>query len=123
MGGFTLIQVRDLEQAAKLAAGCSIAESGDRLRFAQFKFGRCKWKLPHICFDTSQAAKVLTRIFGVENLALAEDMVQDAFCRALEVWAFRGVPENPSARLMTAQRTERSIFCAAKRLRELTSLN
>jgi predicted RNA polymerase sigma factor len=43
-----------------------------------------------------------TRIFGVHNLALAEDVVQDAFCRALEVWAFRGVPENPSAWLMAA---------------------
>ena len=42
----------------------------------------------------------LTRIFGVHNLALAEDVVQDAFCRALEVWKFRGLPENPSAWLM-----------------------
>lgn len=42
----------------------------------------------------------LTRIFGVHNLALAEDVVQDAFCRALEVWKFRGVPQNPSAWLM-----------------------
>jgi RNA polymerase sigma factor (sigma-70 family) len=43
----------------------------------------------------------LTRIFGVHNLALAEDVVQDAFCRALEVWKFRGMPRNPSAWLMT----------------------
>src|SRR5947199_6692358 len=42
----------------------------------------------------------LTRVFGVHNLALAEDVVQDAFCRALEVWKFRGLPENPSAWLM-----------------------
>jgi RNA polymerase sigma-70 factor (ECF subfamily) len=42
----------------------------------------------------------LTRIFGFHNLALAEDVVQEAFCRATEVWAFRGVPENPSAWLM-----------------------
>jgi RNA polymerase sigma-70 factor (ECF subfamily) len=42
----------------------------------------------------------LTRIFGVHNLALAEDVVQDAFCRALEVWRIRGMPENPSAWLM-----------------------
>jgi len=34
------------------------------------------------------------------NLALAEDVVQDAFCRAFEVWKVRGVPENPSAWLM-----------------------
>lgn len=43
----------------------------------------------------------LTRIFGVHNLALAEDVVQDAFCRALEVWKVRGIPENPAAWLMT----------------------
>jgi RNA polymerase sigma factor (sigma-70 family) len=42
----------------------------------------------------------LTRIFGIHNLALAEDVVQDAFCRALEVWKLRGVPENPAAWLM-----------------------
>jgi len=42
----------------------------------------------------------LTRVFGIHNLALAEDVVQDAFCRALEVWKFRGVPDNPSAWLM-----------------------
>lgn len=42
----------------------------------------------------------LTRVFGVHNLALAEDVVQDALCRALEVWKLRGMPENPSAWLM-----------------------
>ena len=46
----------------------------------------------------------LTRLFGVHNLALAEDVVQDAFCRALEVWKIRGVPPNPSAWLMTTAR-------------------
>jgi RNA polymerase sigma-70 factor (ECF subfamily) len=43
----------------------------------------------------------LTRVFGVHNLALAEDVMQDALCRALEVWKLRGMPENPSAWLMT----------------------
>jgi len=42
----------------------------------------------------------LTRVFGVHNLALAEDVTQHAFCRALEVWKARGVPENPSAWLL-----------------------
>ena len=50
--------------------------------------------------EAGRMVAVLTRIFGVHNLALAEDVVQDAFCRALEVWKFRGVPENPSAWLM-----------------------
>src|ERR1700732_4660356 len=54
--------------------------------------------------EAGRMVSVLTRVFGVHNLALAEDVVQDAFCRALEVWAFRGVPENPSAWLMATAR-------------------
>ena len=50
--------------------------------------------------EAGRMVATLARIFGVQNLALAEDVVQDAFCRALEVWKFRGVPENPSAWLM-----------------------
>src|SRR5262249_57232422 len=50
--------------------------------------------------EAGRIVATLTRIFGVQNLALAEDVVQDAFCRALEVWKLRGVPENPSAWLM-----------------------
>src|SRR5215469_3871060 len=52
--------------------------------------------------ESGRMVAVLTRIFGFHNLALAEDVVQDAFCRATEVWAFRGVPENPTAWLMAA---------------------
>ncbi len=50
--------------------------------------------------EAGRMLSALTRVFGVHNLALAEDVVQDAFCRALEVWSFRGVPDNPSAWLM-----------------------
>jgi RNA polymerase sigma-70 factor (ECF subfamily) len=50
--------------------------------------------------ESGRMVAALTRIFGVHNLALAEDVVQDAFCRALEVWKVRGIPENPSAWLM-----------------------
>lgn len=46
----------------------------------------------------------LTRVFGLHNLELAEDVVQDAFCRALEVWKLRGIPDNPSAWLMRTAR-------------------
>src|ERR1700732_920330 len=50
--------------------------------------------------EAGRMVSVLARIFGVHNLALAEDVVQDAFCRALEAWKLRGVPENSSAWLM-----------------------
>ena len=51
--------------------------------------------------ESGRLVAALTRIFGVHNLVLAEDVVQDAFCRALEVWKVRGIPDNPSAWLMT----------------------
>jgi len=47
---------------------------------------------------------ILTHIFGVENLSLAEDVVQDALARALQTWPFHGVPENPAAWIMRAAR-------------------
>ena len=52
--------------------------------------------------EAGRMVAALTRIFGVHNLALVEDVVQEALCRALEVWKFRGVPENPAAWLMAA---------------------
>jgi RNA polymerase sigma-70 factor (ECF subfamily) len=46
----------------------------------------------------------LTRIFGLENLTLAEDVVQEALARALQTWPFYGVPQNPAAWIMRASR-------------------
>lgn len=46
----------------------------------------------------------LTRIFGIEHLPLAEDVVQEALARALQTWPFYGVPEKPSAWIMRASR-------------------
>src|SRR5215470_16505999 len=62
--------------------------------------------------ESGRIVATLTRIFGVHNLALAEDVVQDAFLRAMEVWKFRGVPDNPSAWLMATAKN-----CALDALR------
>lgn len=50
--------------------------------------------------ESGRLVAALTRLFGLHNLALAEDVAQHAFCRALEVWRTHGVPENPSAWLL-----------------------
>src|SRR5581483_10060413 len=54
--------------------------------------------------EAGRMVAALTRVFGLHNLELAEDVVQDAFCRALEVWKLRGMPQNPSAWLMKTAR-------------------
>jgi RNA polymerase sigma-70 factor (ECF subfamily) len=50
--------------------------------------------------QSGRLVSALTRIFGVHNVALAEDVTQDALCRALAVWRFSGVPDDPAAWLM-----------------------
>lgn len=42
---------------------------------------------------------VLTRIFGLQNIELAEDVVQDAFAKAIKDWTYK-IPENPAGWLM-----------------------
>jgi RNA polymerase sigma-70 factor (ECF subfamily) len=61
-------------------------------------------ELPEQLFrrESGRILAALTRIFGVHNLALAEDVAQDAFCRALEAWQERGLPDNPAAWLMAS---------------------
>jgi len=54
--------------------------------------------------EAGKMVATLTRIFGVENLNLAEDVVQEALARALQTWPFYGVPKNPSAWIMRASR-------------------
>jgi RNA polymerase sigma factor (sigma-70 family) len=46
----------------------------------------------------------LTRIFGIERLALVEDVVQEALARAMQTWPYYGVPENPAAWIMRVAR-------------------
>jgi RNA polymerase sigma factor (sigma-70 family) len=40
---------------------------------------------------------VLTRVFGLHNLDLVDDVVQAALLQALETWKIHGVPEHPTA--------------------------
>ncbi|HAV62827.1 MAG TPA: sigma factor, ECF subfamily protein [Verrucomicrobiales bacterium] len=54
--------------------------------------------------ESGRLIATLTRIFGVEHLTLAEDVVQEALARALQTWPFRGVPENPAAWIMRTSR-------------------
>lgn len=47
--------------------------------------------------ETGRLHGALVRLVGVQNLALAEDVAQEAMLRALRTWSMGGVPPNPSA--------------------------
>jgi len=54
--------------------------------------------------EAGKMVSYLTKNFGLGGLDLAEDVVQDTLCRALETWPVHGVPDNPSAWLMRVAR-------------------
>lgn len=49
---------------------------------------------------------VLTKLFGTENLQLAEDVVQETLLTALNNWKINGLPNNPEAWLFSAARNK-----------------
>lgn len=50
--------------------------------------------------EAGKMVSTLTRIFGLDNIGLAEDVVQDAMLKALQQWSYGKVPANPSAWIM-----------------------
>ena len=84
----------DADSSLKSEAGGQKASSQDVSQAVEHLF-RHEW---------GKMVAILTRIFGVENLTLAEDVVQEALARALQTWPFYGVPQNPAAWIMRASR-------------------
>lgn len=54
--------------------------------------------------EAGKMVATLTRVFGIEHLSLAEDVVQETLIKALQTWPFYGIPKNPSAWMMRASR-------------------
>lgn len=50
--------------------------------------------------ESGKMLAVLTKVFGIENLELSEDVVQETFISAVQTWPLKGLPDNPSAWLM-----------------------
>jgi RNA polymerase sigma-70 factor (ECF subfamily) len=56
--------------------------------------------------EWGKLVSVLAKVFGVHNLQLAEDVVQDTLLHALSNWKINGIPDNPTAWLFTAARNK-----------------
>jgi RNA polymerase sigma-70 factor (ECF subfamily) len=52
--------------------------------------------------ESARLTAALTRIFGVANLAIVEDVVQETLTSAFEAWSYGDIPKHYSALLMTA---------------------
>ncbi|MEP6676320.1 MAG: DUF6596 domain-containing protein [Ferruginibacter sp.] len=68
--------------------------------------------IPHL-FRTeySRITAVLCKLFGIENIQLAEDIASDTFLLAAETWGIKGLPPNPQAWLYSvAKNKARDVF-------------
>jgi RNA polymerase sigma-70 factor (ECF subfamily) len=54
--------------------------------------------------EAGKVVAILTRIMGVHQLQLAEDAVQEALLKAMQVWPLGTVPANPTAWLIKVAR-------------------
>jgi len=50
--------------------------------------------------QSGRMVAILTRLFGIHNLELAEDVLQDTLHEALRSWGTAGIPDNPEGWLM-----------------------
>src|SRR5215510_3973578 len=69
--------------------------------------------------ESARLVAALTRVLGPANLALAEDVVQDALLSAMQAWQF-GPPRDPKAWILqTAKNRAIDILRRERRLKPL----
>ena len=63
--------------------------------------------IPHL-FRTEyrKIVSVLSKLFGIDHIEIAEDIVSDSFLLASELWGLKGLPENPTAWLYTVAKNK-----------------
>jgi RNA polymerase sigma-70 factor (ECF subfamily) len=63
--------------------------------------------IPHL-FRTEyrKIVSVLCKVFGIEHIETAEDIVSDTFLQAASTWGLKGLPKNPTAWLYTVSKNK-----------------
>ena len=63
--------------------------------------------IPHLFrTEARKLTTVLCKLFGIDHIETAEDIVSDTFLSALENWTYKGIPENPIAWLYTVAKNK-----------------
>ena len=68
--------------------------------------------IPHLFrAEFRKITAVLCKVFGVENIEIAEDIAGETFLAALETWPYKGVPQNPTAWLYSVAKNKAKNYC------------
>ena len=54
--------------------------------------------------EYSKLVAVLCKVFGIQHIQVAEDIVSDTFLLAEETWGKKGIPDKQVARLYTVEK-------------------
>src|SRR5450432_3283928 len=56
--------------------------------------------------EYTKMTAVLSRLFGLKHIEIAEDIASETFLKATEIWSLKGLPENPTAWLYTVAKNK-----------------
>ncbi len=71
--------------------------------------------------ESGKMISVLSRLMGLQNIELAQDIVQDTLLQAMSTWAYKTIPDNPSAWLYRVAKNKAIDFLRKeKRFHEIT---
>lgn len=65
--------------------------------------------------ESGKMIAVLSRLLGLQNMDVAEDIVQDTLLRAMTTWSYKTVPDNPSAWLYRVAKNKAIDFLRRKK--------
>ena len=71
--------------------------------------------------ESGKMISVLSKLLGLQNLEVAQDIVQDSLLQAMNTWSFKGVPDNPPAWLYRVAKNKAVDFLRReKKFREIS---
>ena len=56
--------------------------------------------------EYSKIVAVLSNLFGIKHIEIAEDLASETFLTAMETWPYKGIPKNPSAWLFAVAKNK-----------------
>jgi RNA polymerase sigma factor (sigma-70 family) len=73
--------------------------------------------IPHL-FRTEfgRITAALCKLFGFENISVAEDITSETFLSALDTWPYKGIPKNPQAWLYIVAKNKAKNILTRKKL-------
>lgn len=72
--------------------------------------------------ESGKMVAVLTKMLGIENLDVAQDVVQDTLLKAMRLWSFNGIPDNPPAWLYTVAKNKTIDFLRSRKAKSRVSI-